>query len=135
MTRKRSHEEEAKVAQYYEEHADDPQVWEHEPIAEPEERPIRRRAGLETTITVRFSVEEGARIRDLAKQTGWSYSDIVRKAVAQFTTPQILVESGPLSQAYYYECTLSSGRGMEVRSQGDGVLRAEPEPVTRTGSR
>jgi hypothetical protein len=43
--------------------------------------------GLATTITVRFPAEEAALIRRMAKETGASYSDIVRDAVRAYKQP------------------------------------------------
>ena len=76
--------EERDWAAFYEQHKDNPEIW-----GEPEEgTPPARGQGLSATITVRFPPEEAAKIRDLAKVLGVSYSDIVRTAVRAFIYPR-----------------------------------------------
>jgi predicted DNA binding CopG/RHH family protein len=70
-------------AAYYQEHKDDEELW-----GETEERDApRARHTLSISIAVRFSPDDAERIRDLAQESGLSYSDIVRAAVRQYTVP------------------------------------------------
>jgi hypothetical protein len=72
--------EEKDWAKFYRQHKDDPEMW-----GEPEEDvPPARRGGLSTSITVRFSPEEAAAIREVAQELGVPYSEIVRRAVRKF---------------------------------------------------
>ncbi len=67
-------------ARHYQENKDDPEVW-----GEPEEDVSPPRSGgLDATITVRFSSEEVADLRELAREIDASYSEIVRLAVRKF---------------------------------------------------
>ena len=76
-------------AAFYQQHKDDPDVW-----GKPEEDVLpARRGGLRATITVRFSPEEAAEIRDLAEKLGVSYSAIVRRAVGAFVHPRPMFEN------------------------------------------
>lgn len=77
--------EEKDWAAFYRQHKDDPEIW-----GEPEEGSpaTRRRGRLSATITVRFSPEEASGIRELAKELGASYSDVVRRAVREFIHPR-----------------------------------------------
>ncbi len=72
--------EERDKAAFYQQHKDDPEIW-----GEPEEdaTPVGR-GGLSATITVRFSPEEAAAIREVAQELGVPYSEIVRRAVRKF---------------------------------------------------
>ncbi len=78
--------EEQDKATFYQQHKDDPDIW-----GEPEEGTpsTRRRGRLNATITVRFPPEEASGIRELAKNLGVSYSDVVRRAVREFIHPRI----------------------------------------------
>lgn len=72
--------EEKDWAKFYQEHRDDPDVW-----GEPEEDvPPVRRGGLSATISVRFSPEEAAAIREVAQELDVPYSEVVRRAVRKF---------------------------------------------------
>lgn len=79
--------EQRNKAEFYQQHKDDPEVW-GEPI---EGSPPAHRRGLDATITVRFSTEEAAEIRALAKELGVSYSNIVRRAVQRFVRPHYAI--------------------------------------------
>lgn len=72
--------EEKNWARFYQEHRDDPEVW-----GEPEEDvPPVRKSGLSATISVRFSPEEAAAIKNVAQELDVPYSEIVRRAVRKF---------------------------------------------------
>jgi len=63
---------------------------EMEPVRRPRGRPSR---GLRATIAVRFSEEEAAIIRQEAKATSSTYSDVIRRLVrehASSTTPMVV---------------------------------------------
>jgi hypothetical protein len=81
-------------AAFYEQHKDNPaEIW-GEPEVGP---PPGRRRPLSATITVRFSPEEATAIRELAKELGVSYSDIVRRAVRKFVHFRLTVgEAAPV---------------------------------------
>ena len=75
------------LARFYEEHGDDPDLWE-----EPEQvKTSHNRGQMAATITVRFPDEEASLIRQMSKQTGMSFSEIIRKAVRQFARPQVVI--------------------------------------------
>ena len=67
-------------AAYYQAHKDDLDLW-----GEPDHVATRQAQGLGATITVRFSPEDAANIRRVAKELGLSYSQVVRQAVRYFT--------------------------------------------------
>jgi uncharacterized protein (DUF4415 family) len=77
-------EAEKERAAFYQEHKDDPEVWE-EDVREEEPKRSRGRPsrGLKATITVRFSEDEAAIIRSRASSAGQTYSEVVRQAVRQ----------------------------------------------------
>lgn len=80
--------EERDRAAYYQAHRDDDDVWgEPERSAESLDH-----HNLAATITVRFSPDEAADIRDLAREHRVSYSDVVRTAVRQLIQS---TEEGP----------------------------------------
>lgn len=80
--------EERDWAAFYREHKDDPEIW-----GEPEEdAPPARKRPLSATITVRFPPEEALEIRELAKNLGISYSDVVRRAVREFVHPHPMLK-------------------------------------------
>jgi hypothetical protein len=84
--------EEKNWARFYQEHKDDPDVW-----GEPEEdAPPARKGGLSATISVRFSPEEAAAIREVAQELDVPYSEIVRRAVRKFV--QFRLTSGETSR-------------------------------------
>lgn len=87
--------------QFYHDHRDDPEVW-GEP-EEPRRRERRAGAGLAATITVRFSAEEAAIIRRLAKEANLTYSEVVRKAVQHYTQPRFTIQDGVVQQPFPYE--------------------------------
>jgi hypothetical protein len=81
--------EEKNRATYYQDHKDDPEIW-----GEPEEdAPRTSKGALSATISVRFSPEEAAAIRELAQELNLSYSEIVRRAVRKFV--HFRLASGP----------------------------------------
>ena len=82
-------------ATFYEQHKDNPDIW-GEPVQGP---PPTRSRGLSATITVRFSPEEASEIRELAKELGVSYSDIVREAVQRFVHPQFMTST----KGYFFD--------------------------------
>ncbi len=72
--------EEKDWADFYEQHKDDPDMW-----GEPEEgTPSAPRGRLSVTVTVRFAPDEASDLREVARELGASYSDIVRRAVRTF---------------------------------------------------
>jgi len=71
--------EESERAAFYEDHKDDPEIWDEAKVAPTPHLPKR----LAMTVTVRFSAEEAERIRRIAKATGLTYAEVVRSAVAQ----------------------------------------------------
>lgn len=80
--------EEKNWARFYQEHKDDPEVW-----GEPEEDvPPVRRGGLTATISVRFSLEEAAAIRETAQELDVPYSEVVRRAVRKFVNVRLVSE-------------------------------------------
>lgn len=81
-------------AAYYQQHRNDPDVW-NDP--EKSGKPLRR-SGLTATITVRFSAEEAETIRRMARETGMTYSEIIRKAVDALSRPQFVIRDGYISQ-------------------------------------
>jgi hypothetical protein len=84
---RRSKAEEAALATYYEQHREDDEEW-GEPVESP---PVTSRRGLTATITIRFSPDEASAIRQAAKSSGLTYSEVVRQAVRAFTRPRIVV--------------------------------------------
>jgi hypothetical protein len=84
-------------ARFYEEHQDDPDVWEEVEVA----ARTPRKTGLNATITVRFPPEEAAGIRAFAKQNDLSYSDVVRKAVQNLIRPSFSYDAGRLDFQLY----------------------------------
>lgn len=86
--------EERDWAEFYEQHRGDPDMWgERE-----ESTPPAPKGGLSATITVRFSPEEASAIRGLARETGVSYSDIVRTAVRKFVYVHLAVGDAEQSE-------------------------------------
>jgi hypothetical protein len=78
--RRQEMSEEKTWARFFQDHKDDPGIW-----GEPEEdAPRASKGALSATISVRFSPEEAAAIRDLAQDLNLSYSEIVRRAVRKF---------------------------------------------------
>ena len=71
---------ERELADFYQAHKDDPDLWED---ADPPEPRRRRRPsrGLKAIITVRFTSEEADVIRREAAATSATYSDVVRRAI------------------------------------------------------
>src|SRR5438105_15777421 len=87
----KSREDEAALAAFYQEHKDDPDIW-----GEPEEPPDDAYRGpLGTSVKVRFSPEEAAELRGLAKATGMSYISIIKLAVHRLAESQSRLEEGP----------------------------------------
>jgi hypothetical protein len=91
--------EEEELARYYEEHGSDPDLW-----GPPEAgRTSHKRGQMAATITVRFPAEEANLIRETAKRTGRSYSDVIRQAVRNFASPQIDIVPGSNVRAMFGE--------------------------------
>ncbi len=116
--------DEEKRAAFYQQHKDDPDVWGH-----PEKTAPRRASrGLSATITVRFSPEEAALIRRRAKETGLTYSDVVRNAVSAYDQPRLQLQSGVTTFSMNY----SPSSGVPQR-RFSLEHEHEPKPViTRT---
>jgi hypothetical protein len=91
-----SREGETRDAAYFEARRDDPDEWGDAVEAEP----TPRRTGLAATITVRFTEEEAAAIRRLAKEADLTYSEIVRRAVQAFTRPRFTLQQGAVRQEF-----------------------------------
>src|SRR4051794_8536177 len=83
---RRTANEEAERAAFYEQHQADAEMW-GEPVEPP---PTDRREGLAATITVRFSPEEAERIRRIARERHLTYSQVVREAVREYTHPPMV---------------------------------------------
>ena len=75
--------EEEVAARFYEEHGDDADLW------GPAERgrTSHKRGQMATTITVRFPTEEARIVREIAKRTGQTYSEVIRGAVRALAHP------------------------------------------------
>ncbi|MPZ13996.1 MAG: hypothetical protein GEU73_06165 [Chloroflexi bacterium] len=67
-------------ADFYQAHKDDPEIW-SDPVPAPVRPRGRPSQGRGAKITVRFTAEELAHIRSEARETGTSYSEVVRRAV------------------------------------------------------
>ncbi|MHB8577441.1 MAG: ribbon-helix-helix domain-containing protein [Dehalococcoidia bacterium] len=83
MSKRRTPEEEAAAAAYYESRIDS---WEEssDPVpASPGEQP--REVG--SIVTVRFSADEAAVLREAAEREGRTNSDIIRRAVSAYVKP------------------------------------------------
>lgn len=107
-------------AEFYQAHRDDPDVW-----GEPEEPPQRKRrpgAGLEATITVRFSAEEAETIRRLAKEAGLTYSEIVRRAVQHYTQPRFTIQAGVVQHPFHHEQHGPPAEGQVIYSEASQAL-------------
>lgn len=126
--------DEAREAAFYQEHKDDPEVW-----GDPVEAPAApRRSGLGTTITVRFSVDEAELIRGMAKNTGLTYSEVVRQACDAYLRPRVTIAQGqenpifqqPPSVVQVAETVLEMARGPEAITATAGQL---PPALTKTG--
>lgn len=89
MRKRRSPEEEAVIAEYYEQHKDDPEEW-GDSVEPP---PEAHEQGLGATVTVRLSAGEAEQLRRLAKQTGRTHSDIIRRAVRAYDEQDGLMEA------------------------------------------
>lgn len=100
-------DEDVHDAAYYQQHRNDPDVW-----SDPEEsgEPPRRR-GLTATITVRFSAEEAETIRRMARETGMTYSEIIRKAIDALSRPQFVIREGYVSQTLSQHSTTATVEG------------------------
>lgn len=92
-------------ASYYQENKDDLEVW-----GEPEEDvSAPRSGGLNATITVRFSSEEAADLRELARELDASYSEIVRLAVRKFVHFRLAAgETKPVVSEVGHDLSLSN---------------------------
>lgn len=114
-------------AVYYEAHRGDVDLWEESEGIE-EATDLQRKRGLTATITVRFSAEEAETIRHVARESGLTYSQVVRKAVRAFTRPQVAITSGgPFNFIQSYDSTRAT-RGTAVFEPSQ-----DPGSSTRTG--
>lgn len=86
-------------ADYYEQHRELDTDAEEVPV-DPRMPPFRR--GLVATITVRFPAEEAASIRALAKESGLSYSDVIRRAVDAYARPRLTLNYGTPNGSVFY---------------------------------
>ncbi len=119
-------ETEADRAAFYEQHQDDDDLW-----GAPEPAPTAGRApraNLTATITVRFSATEAATIRQIAREQGVRYSDVVREAVAAYT------RRNPQTTSVV---RLFSAEGERPRSEGTkgAFHRADEHAINATGTR
>jgi predicted transcriptional regulator len=97
--------EEKDWAEFYEQHKDDPDMW-----GEPEEGPPVARHRLSATVTVRFSPEEVAQMREVARELNVSYSEIVRRAVRKFIQARLTVgEHEQIEHEDVYDYSFSTG--------------------------
>jgi predicted DNA binding CopG/RHH family protein len=110
------------LAQYYQDHMDDPDLWE-----EPEVVPARARGTLGATITVRFSPDEADLIRRRAKQAGVPYSEVVRQAVHDLLHPRFTVQQGLANQLFVV--------GKPPVPQDSGFTLAQPRQPMTTSTR
>ncbi|MPZ13341.1 MAG: ribbon-helix-helix protein, CopG family [Chloroflexi bacterium] len=112
-------------AAFYEAHKDDPDVWEPtEGAATP-----RGRGEMTATITVRFSAEEAETIRRRAKESGSTYSEVIRDAVRRCGNSEAWIElpAGGTS--------LIANLGELSLGENDFVFEQEwPVPRTRTAT-
>lgn len=114
---------EEELTAFYQAHKDDPDVW-GDAVAPPADMPQRRE--LSATITIRLNPEEAALIRKRAKETGQSYSDLVRNAVRSVLYPHITLEAGEMVYWAFSKQqppAMSSGISLQLD-------RAEPSPKT-----
>lgn len=86
-------ETDEELAAFYQAHKDDPDVW-GDAVEPPPDRPRRRE--LSATITIRLNPEEAALIRKLAKETGQSYSEILRAAMRSVLHPRVALQAGDM---------------------------------------
>jgi len=119
-------------ADYYEEHKDNPDIWEtpEEPAAS------RQRGTLGATITVRFSEQEATQIRNFAKASGQTYSQVVRTAVKNLTegnadTGALDIGSGNIN--LLFQCVSRRGEHQPLIEVGGGLRVAETSARTSTG--
>ncbi|MBI3968719.1 MAG: hypothetical protein HY329_24045 [Chloroflexi bacterium] len=72
---------ERELAEYYQNHKDDPELWEE--VDAPGPPPQRQNLGV--SITVRFTPAEAQELRAAAKRMNLTYSQLVREAVRRLT--------------------------------------------------
>jgi hypothetical protein len=109
--------EEKNWARFYQEHKDDPEVW-----GEPEEdKPPTRKGGLSATISVRFSPEEAAAIREVAQELDVPYSEVVRRAVRKFVNFRLTSE-----QASRFESGEAHDYSLSTGETSTGSLALSP---------
>lgn len=111
-------------ANYYENHKDDPDIWEtpKEPTGS------RQRGTLGATITVRFSEQEATQIRNIAKASGHTYSQVVRTAVKNLTegrpdTGALDIGSGNIN--VLFQCVSRRGEHQPLIEVGEGLRLAK----------
>jgi hypothetical protein len=79
-------------ASFYQHHKEDPELW-----GEPEESSSMPPDHLVVSITVRFPADEAALLRRCAREAGLPYSEVVRRAVRQFTQRHGVIDSDPMA--------------------------------------
>ncbi len=89
----------SETANFYQQHKDDPNVWGDAD----NQVPAHSRKGLEATITVRFSSEEAALIRGLAKRDNLTASEVVRAAVKNYLRPHFHITAGTTNLVEYMQ--------------------------------
>jgi len=116
-------EERRRQAAFHEMHIDDPEYL-GVPLPERAERGSEGSKG--TMMTVRFPADEAELIRRLSRETGQSYSEVIREAVRRFARPQLEIH-GSGNHSVVFDAGIAT-RGASVQ--------AEPEqpPRARTGS-
>jgi hypothetical protein len=82
MSKRRTPQEEAAAADYYDAHMND---WEEssEPVPVP---PGEKPKGVGSVVTVRFQADEAALLRRVAEREGRTQSDTIRRAVRAYAT-------------------------------------------------
>jgi len=79
------------LAAFFEAHRGDPEEW-GDPEEAPEPARVRRN-GLGASIAVRFTSEDAEAIRRTARMMGATYSEVVRRAVQEYTQPTQVFEA------------------------------------------
>jgi predicted DNA binding CopG/RHH family protein len=114
---------EEELAAYYEQHKDDPDVWE-----EVEHGPVTPKEGLGATITVRFSASEASAIRAMAQRRQMTYSQLIRAAMQEMMTPTVRVQISEATLNFEISAPLPAQR-IEFNYANE-----EQRPALRTGT-
>jgi hypothetical protein len=77
---------EQELADFYQAHKDDPELW-SDPVPAPPRKRGRPGRGLAARITVRFTPEEAAMIYRVAEAEGLVLAEAVRQAVRAYADP------------------------------------------------